>query len=104
MKTYIYVLDNLREVSLDPRLVLESRNPLDLFKQIENYVLEEVENIENVEVTNYYRSSKGDVLIEYIVEFDKGRISVKLIVSSNPVETLIDFYKEEEQKHVKQRS
>lgn len=82
----MYISDVFKPVAVEPgdipRLV---KHPLELFKYVGNTVRNDLPSIESLEVRDVYigKESSG-VLVEYLVEYEKGRISIKLVDSEDP--------------------
>lgn len=61
------------------------KTPSKLFDGIKNIVENELGTIKSVKVYEiYFNPTEFEVLIEYVVECDVGKVSVKLIYSENP--------------------
>ena len=100
MNTWIYVFDEFKPVDIDTgklfRLVEE--DPLKLFGIVREILVNDIKEIRDVKVYDvYFNPSKFELLIEYIVECELGEISVKIIHSRYPKQTLRNYYIYEKQ-------
>lgn len=102
MSAWVYVLDTFKPIDIDfIRLVeLTDKDPLQLFNNYVRYVIEEeLGSISDVKMYDVYFNPRGfELLIEYIVKCDLGEVSVKLIYSERPKETLAHYYRYEKSK------
>lgn len=101
MDLYVYVFDEFKKVNIDAALAksLASR-PLELFKAAEDKVKEATGEIESIRPGKVYTDEKtGEFVVEYLAKVKHGRVSVKLIYSKDPAETLRKFYEQEEQEY-----
>jgi len=95
MNTWVYVFDEFRPVDIDTDKLFElaEKNPKELFNTIKDVLKEYIKVIKDVRVYYVYFNAKAfELLIEYTVRCDLGEISVKLIYSKNPRETLAHYY------------
>jgi len=98
MVAWLYVFDEFKPLDIEPPLLfkLARENPLKLFDMVREVLEEYVREIRGVEVRRVFFDSSGfELLIEYLVACEAGIISVKLIYSENPAETLQRFYESE---------
>ena len=98
MAVWVYLFDEFRPVEVDDAVVLEmaGRNPAALFDVIRHVVEESVGGIGSVRLFDIYSDPQGaGLLVEYLVETRIGEISVKLIRSPAPAETLAKYYANE---------
>jgi len=94
--TVIYVLDEFREVDVDPdeALKLMKADPLKLFDSVRKVVEEELGRIRGVEVGARYLG-KDEGVVEFLLETDIGHPAIKVIVSEDPAKALRKFYEAE---------
>jgi len=95
VSAWIYIFDEFKPLDLDLATILELVNtdPLKLFAIIREVVEDYVKDIENVKVHKVFSDPHNfELLVEYIVRCRLGEISVKLIYSKNPAETLRKYY------------
>jgi len=98
VSTWLYVLDVFKPIDIDigKLLTLTEEDPIKLFNEVKEALESDLEGVEDVKVRDIYFNPKAsELLIEYIVRCDLGEVSVKLIHSKNPRETLIHYYKHE---------
>ena len=95
MSTWVYVFDEFKPIDIDTGKLFElaKKNPMELFNTIKDVLEEYIKVIKDVRVYDVYFDAKAfELLIEYIVKCDLGEISIKLIYSKNPRETLAHYY------------
>jgi len=101
MPAWLYIFDEFRLLDIEPTTLfkLAREDPLRLFDMVREVLGEYVRyvrEIRGVEVRRvFFDFSRFELLIEYIVACEAGIISVKLIYSENPAETLQHFYESE---------
>ena len=102
VKMWVYVLDEFKpvEVDVDRLLEMAEKEPLRIFNSIRKALTGIVKEIKIVRVHDtYFNPDTSELVIEYLIESDIGNISVKFIHSSDPSQTLINYYKYEAKKH-----
>ena len=94
-EVYVYILDIFHPTDLRKEEVLKAfdkdlRKPFELVKEIVEQ--HGIRGIRNVEFYDALFEGKDEFLIEYYVEFSRGRIAVKIIGSDYPKKTLGRYY------------
>jgi len=85
------------EISFGELAELYDENPMKIFELIKSLV----ENVlgSKVEYAKLYKTfldlKQGIALIEYIVNFEKGSISIKVVHAENPIKAIMEYYKAE---------
>jgi len=100
MNTWIYIFDEFKLIDVDTGKLfrLAEENPLRLFEIIKEVLVDDIKEIRDVKVYDiYFNPSNFELLIEYIVECELGEISVKIIHSRIPKQTLRNYYIYEKQ-------
>jgi len=100
VSAWIYIFDEFKPLDLDSVTILGLVNtdPLKLFATIREVVEDYVKDIENVKVHKvFFDPHNFELLVEYIVYCRTVEISVKLIHSKDPAETLRRYYRAEEE-------
>jgi len=97
LPVWLYLLDEFTPLDIDSSELLElSESPYKLFELVRGAVEERVGRVERVELyKTYIDPATLELLIEYIVEFEHGELSIKIIRSDNPVKTLQRYYEAE---------
>jgi len=94
-EVFVYVLDLFIPTDLTKKEILKAfeRNQLKPFEYIREIIEDKgIKGIKSVDL--YDTLFKGDeFLLEYRVDFTKGRIAVKVIGSNDPRKMLIKYYK-----------
>ena len=101
MNTWVYVLDEFKpiDIDVDKLLKLFKKDPSKLFEDVKEVLAEiNVKEIKDVRVyETYHNPDSSELLIEYLVNYELGMISVKIIYSRSPKETLYKYYAYEKQ-------
>ena len=100
MSTWLYVLDVFKPIDIDigKLLTLAKEDPIKLFNEVKEALESDLGRVKDVKVCDiYFNPRTFGLLIEYIVKCDLGEVSVKLIYSKNPKETLTRYYEHEKQ-------
>jgi len=95
MSTWVYVLDEFKPVNISANELLNllKEDPLKVFEVIKNALAGFIRDAKSVKVYDIYREpSSSALLVEYIVECEAGRVSVKVICSEHPEQVLRDYY------------
>jgi len=97
LPVWLYMLDEFTPLDIDSSQLLElAESPYRLFELVREAVEERIGRVERVKLYRVYMDpSTLELLIEYIVEFEHGEISVKIINSNNPTKTLQKYYEAE---------
>jgi len=97
LPVWLYLLDEFTPLDIDPSQLLElAESPYKLFELVRGAVEERVGRVEKVKLYRIYIDPATlELLIEYIVEFEHGELSVKVIYSNNPTKTLQKYYEAE---------
>ena len=103
-KTYLYMSDIFRELSISFNEILEAweEDRMNPFKLVRRSVEEELGNIIDVKLYGaYFNPEKMIAVIEYIVEFQgkgsSGVYGVKIVHAEYPELALIEYYKAEKE-------
>ena len=93
MESFVYFLDMFIPVDLTPKEVADSfkEDELKPFELVGEIVERELEGIRSVELLGSF-SRKDELLIEYLVNFSGGQLTVKILCSDSPRKLLIDYY------------
>ena len=94
---YVYYFDIFKniDIGIEELFELADKNPLELFNKIRD-VIKDLGRIEDVKVYRRFFDPKNfDTVIKYLVRCNIGEVSVKIIYSRNPVETLKRYYEYE---------
>ena len=101
MNTWVYVFDEFKPINIDTDELFDlfEKDPLKLFENVKEILAaNDVKEIKNVRVYKIFHDRGGsELLIEYLVDCELGRISVKIIRSRSPKETLYNYYIHEKQ-------
>ena len=101
MDTWVYVFDEFKpvDINVDRLLKLFEKDPLKLFEDVKEVLAEiNIKEIKDVRVyETYHKPDNSELLIEYLVNCEHGMISVKIIHSRSPKETLYNYYAYEKQ-------
>jgi len=100
MDTWVYVFDEFKPLDIDRGTLfkLAEKDPLKLFELVKKVLLD-VKGISNVKVYDiYFDPHNLELLIEYLVTYKLGEVSVKVIHSQDPVATLKKYYEYEKTK------
>lgn len=99
MPTYVYVMDIFDEVkiSLDKVATTFEKDPMLLFEEIKGQVEKRLGYpvIDVKFCDSYLNPETGVVVVEYMVRFQRGVLSVKLIHAKNPISALEEYYRNE---------
>jgi len=97
LPVWLYLLDEFTPLGIDSQQLPElAESPYRLFELVRGVVEERVGRVERVKLyKTYIDSATLELLIEYIVEFEHGELSIKLIHSNNPTKTLQKYYEAE---------
>ncbi|RLI81968.1 hypothetical protein DRP04_05020 [Archaeoglobales archaeon] len=95
MDVFVYVLDRFIPTDLTKKEVLNAfkEDELKPFELIREIFDNKIKDIKHVEFYDAYFKCDSEFLIEYLVNFANGTITVKIIASSNPSKTLSDYYR-----------
>jgi len=75
---------------------LAEENPLELFGIVKEAMADNIKEVKNVKIhAIYFDPSNSELLIEYLVRCELGKVSVKIIYSRNPAVTLSKYYEHE---------
>jgi len=98
LKVFVYLLDLFIPLDLLPEEIMSSfeKDVLKPFELVKGIVKRELGDIKEVRFYNSYTSSNG-FLIEYLVDFRCGQVSVKIICAEDPRKVLVDYYKAEKE-------
>jgi len=90
LPAWLYMLDEFTPLDVDSQRLLElAESPHRLFELVRGAVEERIGRVERVKLYRVYLDPATlELLIEYVVEFEHGELSVKVIRSSSPAETL----------------
>jgi len=105
-KTYAYILDRFIEVDLSfEQLVrLWERGSVEPLEAIRSIVEKEIGAINNVKKhAPYFNPQEGFIVIEYIVEAEKGEVSVKIVYAEDQHKALMRYYDAEKRGDIKLR-
>jgi len=96
MDVWIYLFDELKPIDLDSRKIFNAirGDPMDLFNAIKDLLSDYgINNIKDVKLYRIYIDRNDlDIVIEFIIHCEYGEISLKLINSRKPFETLRKYY------------
>jgi len=97
LPVWLYLLDEFTLLDLDSSQLLElAESPYKLFELVRGAVEERVGRVEGIKLYRIYLDPATlELLIEYIVEFEHGELSAKIIHSNNPTKTLQKYYEAE---------
>jgi len=81
LPVWLYLLDEFTLLDIDSSQLLElAESPYKLFELVRGAVEERIGRVERVKLYRVYVDmSTLELLIEYIVEFELGEISIKII-------------------------
>jgi len=98
LPVWLYLLDEFTPLDVDSQQLLElTESPYRLFELVRGVVEERIGRVERVKLYKaYIDPATLELLIEYIVEFERGELSIKVIHSNNPTKTLQKYYYEAE--------
>jgi len=103
-RTYIYLLDTFRELGISFEELADKfeKDRSGLEELIRSLVEKDLERIKNIELySSYFNPESLTAVIEYMVESDIGRVSVKVIHADSPARGLQEYYKAEDRNKVK---
>lgn len=95
---YLYFMDRFipLNIPLDKVLELAENKPLELFELVKDIIGNEVGRVHDVNVYKKYFDPRNlDVVIEYFVKCDLGKLSFKIVYSKDPAKALIKYYEYE---------
>jgi len=97
LPVWLYLLDEFTPLDIDSQQLLElAETPYKLFELVRGAIEERIGRVERVKLyKTYIDPSTLELLIEYIVEFEHGELSVKIIYSNSPTKTLQKYYEAE---------
>jgi len=97
LPVWLYLLDEFTLLDIGSSQLLElAESPYRLFKLARGAVEERIGRVEKVKLYRVYMDPATlKLLIEYIVGFGHGELSVKIINSNNPIKTLQKYYEAE---------
>ena len=100
MPTWLYVLDLLKKLNINGKEALEliNQDPLKLLNRVKDLFKDlGIKDAVHARVLNIFKNPlrANEVLVEYIIKYGLGEVSVKIMVSNNPKALLRMYYEYE---------